>query len=210
MSSATRDFSSLAKLWQRDLGPTRLSAFACSLGVTPDALYALGCGWNGRGCFSFPMHDQQRRVVGIRLRDARTGRKFAVKGSREGAFLHDGREQDRLLVVEGPTDAAAALTLGFDALGRPSCTGAVRITAALSHGRDVVVIADADPPGRRGANALASTLLPTSRSVRVIEPPTPHKDLRAWLQAGATTAQAQSHIEVHAPRRLRVRLEVRR
>ena len=205
----TADFATLAAQWSRNLTNERLDAFASTLGVTVSSLRALGVGWTGRGSYSFPMHDAQRRVVGIRLRDARTGRKFAVTGSREGVFLADRRQDDPLLVVEGPTDAAAALVLGFDAMGRPSCTGAVGITATLAHRREVVIVADADAPGRRGAEALASTLLPVVTSLRVIEPPPPHKDLREWLLQGLTREQLHARIDAQPPRQLQVRIEVR-
>jgi hypothetical protein len=198
-----RDFAALAERWQRDLTPARLQTFADSLGVAPDALRSLGCGWSG-SAFSFPMYNAQRKIVGIRLRTFR-GRKFAVTTSRQGAFLHGGEPHGTLLIVEGPSDAAAGLTLGFDVHGRPSCTGAVSITAALTRGRDVAIIVDADEPGRRGAEVLASKLLPVVCSLRVVEAPSPHKDLRAWLQAGATAEQVRSLIESQPARVLHTR-----
>jgi hypothetical protein len=198
------DFADMAAQWQGEVGDDRLQAFADKLGVTPDSLRVLGCGWTGRG-FAFPMFNAARNAVGIRLRDPRTGAKWSVRGGHEGVFLPVGVEpQGRLLIVEGATDAAAALTLGSDVIGRPSCTGATRITAELSHGRDVVVMVDADAPGRRGAEALATALLPTVRSMRVVEPPPGSKDLREWLQNGATAEQLQSLIEAQPIRRLQV------
>ena len=196
-----RDFGPLAQQWQRDLGPVRLQASAGSLGVAPEALQLLGCGWNGRA-FAFPMFDAQRKIVGIRYRNSR-GEKWAEKGGREGVFLPASEPHDPLLIVEGPTDSAAALSLGFDVHGRPSCTGATKITAALTRGRDVVIVLDADDAGRRGGQALASAILPTVASLRVIEPPA--KDLRAWLQAGATRQNVLDLIAAAPVRKLRVR-----
>jgi len=198
------DFARLAELWHANLDLDRLRAFADSLGVTAEALRSLGCGWNGR-VFTFPMWSAQRRVVGIRLRDPRTGRKFAVRGSREGVFLPDGDPHELLLIVEGPTDAAAGLTLGFDVLGRPSCTGATCITAALTCNRNVVIVADADESGQRGAVALAHILVRVAVAVRVITPPAPHKDLRDWVRAGAPRSHVEAAIAAAPIRRLTMR-----
>ena len=49
-----------------------------------------------------------------------------------------------------------------------------------------------DAPGRRGVECLACVLLPYVRQLKVIFPPPPHKDLRAWKQAGATAAEVQA------------------
>ena len=51
--------------------------------------------------------------------------------------------------------------------------------------RDVVIVADADGPGRFGAKRLADRIIGVARAVKVVSP-APHKDVRAWLNAGAT------------------------
>ena len=182
-----RDFGALVEKMQRDLPPDLLERFARDMGVGVEALRLLETGWDAqKRCFAWPMRDAQLRPVGIRLRDARTGSKFAVRGSKQGLFVPVNVEAPELvLVCEGPTDTAAAMTLGFYTIGRPSCQGGINPVAKLTHGRKVVVVSDADGPGRRGAEALASAILPTVLALKVIEPPKPHKDLRAWLQAGA-------------------------
>ena len=65
----------------------------------------------------------------------------------------------------------------------------------LARGRGVVIVADADEPGRRGAAALATVLRAYCPSVRVVEPPDGGKDARAWRRAGATRADVQDVIE---------------
>lgn len=202
-----RDFDRLAAQWQRNVTPTQLAAFADRLGLADEPLLRLGVGWvDDRRCWAFPMRSGGGRIVGIRLRDARTGRKFAERGSREGLFFDVESDcSEPLIVCEGPTDTTAALSLGFDALGRPSCTGGTKQVAVRTNGRDVVVVCDADGPGRRGGQALACAILPTSRSVRVIEPPNGAGDLREWVAAGATRADLLEVTRQAPVRRLGVR-----
>ncbi len=45
--------------------------------------------------------------------------------------------------------------------------------------REVVILADADGPGRAGAERLAKAIFRTSRSVKIIEPLS-GKDMREW------------------------------
>jgi len=70
----------------------------------------------------------------------------------------------------------------------------------------VVIIADADDPGRRGAESLAVALLPYVPSLKVVEPPAPFKDLRSWQQASATPEDVHRLIAGVEPRRLVVKV----
>jgi hypothetical protein len=124
---------------------------------------------------------------GIRLRRA-DGSKWAVKGSRQGLFVpRHFPVGDTLVVCEGPTDTAAMLMLCFDAVGRPSCNGGVELVADLidrHHFADVVIVADRDAPGQRGAWYLASRLVGyVAGGVRIVTPPA--KDAREWVRQGA-------------------------
>jgi hypothetical protein len=184
------DFGRLAADFRAAVKPAALVALADGLGVSTTSLTRLRIGWSIRSsAWSFPMTDAAGNVPGIRLRRP-DGRKFSVRGGHEGLFVPtkiDGR--DRLLVCEGPTDTAALLDLGFAAVGRPSCTGGVKHLVELV-GRptppELVIVADADPPGQRGSHNLAATLLAYVPTVRVITPAAPYKDVRQWVQAGAT------------------------
>jgi hypothetical protein len=49
----------------------------------------------------------------------------------------------------------------------------------------VVVLADADEPGQRGAEILAAAARPFAPEVRLITPPQGIKDARAWRMRGA-------------------------
>ena len=193
-------------------GAGRLPGLARELGVTVEALERLCAGWSG-DAWTFPMRTPAGRILGVRLR-LLSGRKLAVRGGREGLFypadLPEHPEGSTLLICEGPTDTAAALDLGALAVGRPSCTGGVRHVVELvrkRHPGQVVVVADDDGPGRRGAEALANTLLPYVRRVQVVTPPA--KDLRAWVCAGATRAGLLGLIAGTPCRRLRISKEKR-
>ncbi len=195
-----------------DMG--ELQDFAEGLGLCAESLVRLGIGWAAEHrAWSFPMYDGGRRVRGIRLRCG-AGRKWAVTGSGDGLFVPSGLDFAKpLLICEGPTDTAALLDLGFEAVGRPSCTGGTRLLAELVAHRKppgVVIVADRDEPGGRGAEALAAALLPVCRSVGVICPPEGIKDARAWKQAGAAHQDVQAAIDAAPEQSLGVERRPRR
>ena len=199
---AVPDLAALAERFRQQVRPAALTQQAADLGVTATSLARLGIGWDGRA-WTFPMSDATGRVRGIRLR-FQDGRKLAIRGGRDGLFIpRDHEPGDHLLIAEGPTDTAALLDLGFNAIGRPSCvSGAGLILNFIREKRSksVVVIADADEPGQRGADSLASTLVAYCRDVRVVTPPS--KDARAWAILGATHDDIEEAIRAAPPRRL--------
>jgi len=69
---------------------------------------------------------------------------------------------------------------------------------------EVVVVADSDASGQRGAERLASVLVAYVPAVRVIIPPAPHTDARSWVQAGATAADVLRAIEAAPVRRVTI------
>lgn len=188
--------------------PAKLAELAGALGVSLDSLQRLETAWlPKRKVWGFPMKDSGGRIVGVRLRLS-SGKKLSIKGGREGLFLPiDLAAGGRLLVCEGPTDTAALLGLGFSAVGRPSCTGGVTHIVGLA-GRlqpaEIVIVADADGPGQRGAGGLASALLAYAPTVRVITPPA--KDARAWVQTGATAADVNALISATPAKTLKIRV----
>lgn len=186
-----RNWPALLERWARHTSPAQHGWLAHILGVSAASLRRLGAALSDRpGVWAFPMFDAARQVIGIRLR-AEDGRKWAVAGSHNGLFWPDGLAGvGSLLVCEGPTDTAALLDLGYDAIGRPSCTGAVEMVTEVvrrRRRRDVVVVADADGPGIDGADRLARALTEACRRPKVIRP-LEGKDARAWVRAGATRA----------------------
>jgi len=168
------------------------------LGVSRLSLERLEIGWDGRS-YTFPMCDANSEIIGIRLRTS-DGRKYAVSGSQNGLFIPTevcAWSEQTLYICEGESDTAAALTLGLDAIGRPSCTGSEKHIKEFlrQRRRDVVIVSDNDGlktrpdgtqwrPGIEGARHLAQAIRPICSSVKIITPP--EKDLRAWVQAGAT------------------------
>lgn len=196
-----------------------IDKLADDLGVSAESLHRLRIGWAGArelkeldtrcrstGAWSFPMRTPDRHVVGIRLRTA-SAFKYAVAGSGEGLFIPSEMPLDsgEIHVVEGPTSTAALLTMGFVAIGRPSCSGGVELVKALVRAADiqsVIVWGDRDTakplpggrklyPGQDGARALARQLAPLC-AVRVVIPPV--KDARDWLRAGADRATVERTI----------------
>lgn len=167
-------------------------------GVTQESLGLLQAGWyEPWGCVTFPMFDAERKVVGLRTRH-RDGGKKAIPGSRQGVFLPPQHGSGPLLVVEGPTDTAAVLTLGLDVLGRPSAMGAVDTICTLAKGRAIVaVLGDRDTakkrpdgslwfPGQEGAAELVKRLRAAGIDARGFLPPEGVKDARQWVMGGAT------------------------
>ena len=154
--------------------------------------------------FAFPMRDGHGKVVGIRYRGAGLRPLRAIHSAVsdaddlavQGLFYRADIQPCRVIAVcEGPTDTAAALTLGLSAVGRASCNGGEDMLNVLFTRLGVeecVIVADNDgekldayghrmEPGLNGALKLASRLCVPSR---IIIPPC--KDIRLWVRAGAT------------------------
>ncbi len=172
--------------WSSMTDDDDIKTCALRLGVSSESLSDLGMAWAWQyGAWAFPMRDGAGGVVGIRLR-GETGKKWAVAGSRQGVFMPTAWPESTqvALICEGPTDTAAALSIGFKAIGRPSCLGCEAMVAETCRRfsvRRLVIVSDNDGPGRQGAQKLADSLkLPW----KIIVPPA--KDMRAWVQAGAT------------------------
>ncbi|GIW96965.1 MAG: DNA primase [Pirellulaceae bacterium] len=190
--------------------PGIVAETADRLGVSADALTRLGMGCRPDGVTAWPMRDASGDIIGIRLRDA-TGRKWAERGSRAGLFFDPGmqrRRLERVYIVEGPTDTAALLTVGLDAIGLPSASGCfnelVKLLRRLRPG-EVAIVADADEAGRSSAERLAH-LLVLLAPVRVIVPAI-GKDARAWVNAGATAGDIERAAD--AAKKQQIALEAR-
>lgn len=185
-----------------------VARLAMQLGVTSGSLQRLGVCWAGpHRAWAFPMRDAAGAVVGIRLRNE-NGDKWSVSGSRQGLFYDPAMPRSEpVLICEGPTDTAAVLSIGFCAVGRPSCRGGGAFLADLLAGRRVVIVADRDEakvrpdgsfwyPGQEGAADLADQLTRTCHSVKLVKPPEPHKDVRDWIFNGGTPKKLRFQISI--------------
>ncbi len=183
------DANALMQEFRSDTTPVMLSRLATSLGVSTDSLTRTGCAYAApHGAWAWPMVSGQGKCVGIRLRD-NYGRKWSVRGGREGIFVPLGTARTAY-IVEGPTDLAACLTLGLWGIGRPSCRGSVahtQVTINRLHIQRAILISDNDRPGIEGAKALACEL-----QIAVAAMLLPAKDLRQFLAYGGTRSLLDS------------------
>lgn len=183
---------------------------AAELGVSQSSVVLIGAAWSAvHKAWAFPMRDGDGKVVGIRLRES-SGNKYAVTGSQSGIFMHDcfPAKSDKKLAAylpEGPTDTMALISLGFFAIGRPSCnSGGEYIKHALKRLgiHRAVIVADNDElktrpdgttwrPGIDGARKLKRELDIASC---IWMPPAPFKDLREFYRNGGTREMIESEI----------------
>ena len=80
-----------------------------------------------------PVKTGQGGGIGNAMSQVRRALLEHKRGGREGLFIpRDLDPAAGLWVVEGPTDCAALLGLGIEAVGRPSCSGGMRHLAGLA------------------------------------------------------------------------------
>tara|TARA_R110002096_G_scaffold141017_5_gene295760 strand:- start:828 stop:1592 length:765 start_codon:yes stop_codon:yes gene_type:complete len=175
---------------RKQVTPEKLDALAQGLGISSKSLDQLGVGFSSlRDAYAFPMLRAKNRFLGIRYR-TQGGQKFAAKGSKQGLFVPSSFTLAKAIVVcEGPTDTAAMLDLGFNAIGRASCNSGVRLVEEIVQGNPVAILADSDEAGRAGACQLARKI-----TKAVIIEPDGHKDGREWVANGATRGRVLEKI----------------
>lgn len=193
LNKPTIDCGALISEWSKKTKHEWVYEFARSLGVSVGSLVALSISYAGpHRAWAFPMRDGHENVVGIRLRTP-NGAKFAVPGSHAGCFIPLTTPQRLAIITEGPTDTAAALDLGYFAIGRPSCSGGGPIIKQLVmryHIKRVVILADNDNPGQIGAQTLAQ-LLPVPCAIVFL----PCKDLRQFVSLGGNRQMLDVRID---------------
>jgi hypothetical protein len=169
-----------------------LNILATQLGVSASALLAMGVCWAGPySAWAFPMFNGYGQPIGVQLRSD-AGVKWCVKGSHGGIFLPTGHTERMALLPEGASGTAAALTLGYCAIGRFNATaGMQHVKIALGRNRisRAIIIADNDEDrtgngrisnaGTDGALSLARQI-PIPTAILVL----PVKDLREFLNLG--------------------------
>jgi len=174
------------------------------LSLPCDMLLVHDVRWDSKAkAAAFPMRDADGNVTGIRYRQLKTGRKWALTGSKDGLFYIRGfiPITDEIVVCEGPTDMLAACSCGLYAVGRSCCTsGAALLKAFIRKHRvkRVTIAADDDKPKQRpdgstwrpgfdGAVRLADEL---GIPARIVFPFPGFKDLREWYARGGMTDKA--------------------
>ena len=193
----------------------RLSRYLMrELSLPGDMILATDVRWDRAAkAAAFPMRDADGNVTGIRYRQLGTGRKWSLRGSRDGLFFIPGMlsaSSRELVVCEGPTDMIAAVSCGLtNAVGRSSCmTGAklLRALAGRMRAERITIVADDDEPKARpdgttwrpgldGAKRLAADL---GLATRIVFPAPGFKDLRAWYAKGGMTEAAFNAIAAGA------------
>ena len=183
------DFDDLAKRYFVEMSRERREGLAKRLNVHPRSLVRLRVGYSEQHqATTWPMVDSGGRCVGLRLR-GHDGNNWSLKGGKAGLFVPDGihTQMPTLFIAEGPTDAAALMTIGIPAIGRPSCTGAMPSTVNFVRrieAKYVVLVADNDEAGIAGANILARLLVTVADVVRIITPGKLSEDCRSFVAGG--------------------------
>ncbi|MCH7526525.1 MAG: hypothetical protein IID39_03725 [Planctomycetes bacterium] len=161
-------------------------------GVSVEAWAKLGAERNGQA-WRIPERDAEGRVIGWVRRFDDDRKPKAELGSKRGLSMawplpsDAGKTPaDPILIVEGASDAAAGIDLGYHIIGRPSATGGRAYLRQLLRDRHVVIVGENDSgAGRSGAEKIATDLHEVVASVKLIFPPECAKDLREWYIAPA-------------------------
>ena len=190
-ATTPKNFSNLSEKYQNRLTLEMLDQLSTSLGVSQESLNRLGVGWDGQA-YTFPMSNAEGNIIGIRRRFT-DGHKVSVTSSKTGLFIPADLNMDNpLLICEGGSDAAAALDLGFNSIGRPNYCSKIEMTVrAVKMWDEIIVVGDADKNGIEGAEKIGKILAVHCQSVKVIFPPQGTKDLRDWLCSGLTKCLLQ-------------------
>jgi hypothetical protein len=189
----TINATKLMREWQAETNSVQIDQLADSLGVSAQSLLDIGCAWaTPHRAYAFPMFDGFGNCLGIRLR-ASDGKKWAVTGSRSGIFMPSTPVNGRAMIVEGPTDCASGITLGFWTVGKPNCAcGHEEIKTAFNRlgVRHTICVADNDTPGINGAKKMMQAL-----NIPAVSFVPPCKDLRQFLQLGGTKEMILSTVQ---------------
>jgi hypothetical protein len=155
----------LLSVWRHELhGHRRLiRRLAFERGWRRQDLAELGIGLFGDR-LAIPVYHPHGRLDGVLLYQpfGRHGKPktIAIRGSHLGLIPPPAHTQDReLLLCEGPGDMFSARARGLEAIAVPSATAWRTHWAKQLHAREVTIVMDADPPGRRAAALIARDLV---------------------------------------------------
>jgi len=178
---------------RNSLRPATLAQVAKHWSASEESLSNL---WMGFDVYAvtFPMKNASGKIIGMRMRPLKDlSEKRACKDGANGLFIPEGtRPGDVDLILEGESDTAVGLTLGFGAIGLPGAGQCADMAAQFLAQCPVAcpaIIADADAAGEQGAEGTAECLLAAGVACRVLVVPGAFGDLREWYQKGGLTSE---------------------
>lgn len=161
---------------------------------------------------TYPYHDEEGKLLFEVVRkpgkkfpqrrpDGKGGWDWSLKGVRRVLYRLPeliARPDEVVYLPEGEKDCDRLASLGLLATTNPG--GAKKWKPAYTEflvGRDVVVLADNDEPGREHAGRAAKSLRGKAKSVRVVRFPDlwPKGDVSDWLDAGGDRPQLEAIVE---------------
>jgi hypothetical protein len=119
--------------------------------------------------------------------DGKGGWDWSVQGVRDVLYrLPEMLAEKSLLICEGEKDCEAARALGIVATCNSGGAGKWREEYSEGlRGKQIIIIADADDPGRKHAQQVAASLTGKVESLKLLELPG-SKDLSEWVGRGGT------------------------
>jgi len=176
----------------------RIEHFAERIGVLPHSLMDLGATWSPlHNAWAFPMRDAVGNMIGIRLRNYE-GKKWAVSGSRSGLLYNVCHHGDATAYIcEGPTDTAAAITLGLFAIGKPSCNACNDMVLDLLRRlkpKRTVIVSDVDSVSVDGIGFKEAKKLQSKIKHSAIWIPQA-KDIREFVNNGGTRQMIENDMK---------------
>jgi hypothetical protein len=187
----------------------------CQAGCTVEAVCA-GAGIEMADLFSgdadsrphiaatYPYYDEEGKTLfevvrfepkGFRQRrpDLKGGYIWDLNGVKRVLYCLPAIESaESVVICEGEKDVHSAMKLGFFATCNSGGAGKWKDEYSETlRGKDCVIVADADAPGRKHAEEVARSLHLRARSVKVIELPGA-KDLSEWVEHGGTKQAFES------------------
>jgi hypothetical protein len=138
----------------------------------PRVMRALELGLDG-ALITIPVRGAHGELLGVLRYDPfgrRDPKMRAVKGTQMGLIPHPARERaERILLVEGPPDMIAARSCGLAAIAIPGTRAWQPSWAPLLADRDVTVVMDCDPAGRRAAQDIAADLGSIAATIEIAD-----------------------------------------
>jgi hypothetical protein len=128
--------------------------------------------------------------------DGKGGWLSNLNGVRQVLYhLPELMEAKAAFICEGEKDCDTAVRIGFVATCNPGGAGKWRAEfSECLRGKELVIVADADKPGRKHAKDVATSVFGKAQSVKVVELPGA-KDLSEWTERGGTREALLNLIE---------------